>query len=132
MPELSDAGHMAFRAAWAAHPVLPLEVSRAKYDEPFPREWEVLAHETPSCQVPIAAFSAWEEAQQWADRQAHWAHEQGAHPGDTRGAIREWWEAERMESDERPEWPPALTPGVARSARRVGEPELTAPHCRTP
>ena len=29
-------------------------------------------------------------------------------------------------------WPPALTPGVARSARRVGEPELTAPHCRTP
>lgn len=64
--------------AWMGNPQLPLQVSRAQYDIPPPRSWEVLACETATCQAPIAEFTEWAEAQQWADAMARWAAGAGA------------------------------------------------------
>lgn len=69
-----------FLQEWMNAPTLPLEVVRAKYDMPFPRSWEVIAIETPTCQVPIAEFTEWDEAQKFADDMARWALSQGAWP----------------------------------------------------
>lgn len=71
--ELSD-----FLIAWMGDPQLPLEVSRAHYDEPQPHSWEVLANETPTFSVPIAEFTEWAEAQRWAYAMSLWAAENGA------------------------------------------------------
>ena len=55
---------------------LPLVVSRARYDTPFPRSWEVLYYDTPEGgQAPIAEFTEWQEAQNWAARMARQAAE---------------------------------------------------------
>lgn len=67
----------AFLEAWLARPTLPLEVTRAKYDEPMPRSWEVLARETPTCSVPIAEFTEWSDAQAWAQETARSAFANG-------------------------------------------------------
>jgi hypothetical protein len=64
--------------AWRDSPTLPLEVSRAQYDTPSPRSWEVMAAETPTCQVPIVEFTEWDEAQRWAVLAANYAHQVGA------------------------------------------------------
>lgn len=64
--------------AWRASPTLPLQVSRACYDDPPPHSWEILHDQTPTFAVPIAEFTEWEEAQAWADQNARWAAEQGA------------------------------------------------------
>lgn len=66
-PALAEA-----RAQWiAAGRPLPLEVSRAKYDLPFPRSWEVLYIDSvyngnSGSSTPIAEFTEWSEAQEWA------------------------------------------------------------------
>ncbi|TDL43850.1 hypothetical protein [Microbacterium oleivorans] len=67
-----------FLSAWLAEPKLPLVVSRAQYDVPSPRSWEVMYDVTPTYSVPIAEFTEWAEAQQWADAQSRWAVTQGA------------------------------------------------------
>ena len=67
-----------YLATWLADPTLPLGVSRARYENPMPRSWEVLAWETPTCDVPIAEFTTWEEAQEWANGMAIWASQRGA------------------------------------------------------
>lgn len=67
-----------FRSAWMGDPQLPLEVSRARYDVPMPRSWEVIASETPTCSVPIAEFTEWAEAQAWAVSMSAWAASNGA------------------------------------------------------
>lgn len=63
--------------AWRQSPTLPLQVSRARYDDPFPQSWEVLHYETPTCSVPIAEFTEWGEAQAWAVKNARWAAARG-------------------------------------------------------
>jgi hypothetical protein len=67
-----------FLRAWRQNPTLPLEVTRARYDVPFPHSWEVMHYETPTCSVPIAEFTEWAEAQAWADTNARWAAGHGA------------------------------------------------------
>lgn len=64
---------------WMAAPSLPLEVSGSGYDDDVV-SWEVLCWETPTCQVPIAEFTSWPEAQAFADEFARWALERGAWP----------------------------------------------------
>lgn len=67
-----------YLASWMGDPQLPLAVFRARYDIPMPHSWEVMARETPTCDVPIAEFTEWAEAQRWADGMARWAASMGA------------------------------------------------------
>lgn len=73
MTACADPEYDEYRAAWiAAGRPLPLEVS-SNHDNPEPgmRLWEVLWHERVwdgygGCDSPIAGFTTWEEAQEWA------------------------------------------------------------------
>ena len=67
-----------YLATWLRDPTLPLEVNRARYENPMPLSWEVMARDTPTCDVPIAEFTTWEEAQEWANGMAIWASQRGA------------------------------------------------------
>lgn len=67
-----------YLATWLGDPTLPLGVSRARYKDPMPISWEVMARETPTCDVPIAEFTTWEEAQEWANGMSIWASQMGA------------------------------------------------------
>jgi len=67
-----------FLTTWMGDPTLPLEVMRARYDDPMPRSWEVNAYETPTYSVPIAEFTEWAEAQAWAVSMSRWAADNGA------------------------------------------------------
>ena len=91
MTELKHPSIEQFRSEWQAEPTLPLEVLRARYESPMPRSWEVLAHFSPSWQAPIAEFSEWAEAMQFANEQAGWASSLGIDPATTRAAIAERW-----------------------------------------
>ncbi len=71
MPEITDGPDYIYRAEWitAGRP-LPLEVSRSRYDDDIV-SWEVLYWESQDvdgtgCQTPIAEFTTWREAQDWA------------------------------------------------------------------
>lgn len=90
---------------WMTAPTLPLEVGRAKYDDPFPLSWEVMRWETPTCTVPIAEFTTWAEAQAFADEMSRWALSQGAWPRRWNLCYRPdgswggfgYWEPERLD-----------------------------------
>lgn len=75
MPELVDGIEQVYREAWIeAGCPMPLSVSRSAYDDDIV-SWEVLWHESlwnghSGCDVPIAEFTTWQEAQDWAQRQA--------------------------------------------------------------
>jgi len=75
---IEDQHHLTYLTQWMGDPQLPLQVARARYDVPMPRSWEVFARETPTCDVPIAEFTEWAEAQKWADAMSCWAAANGA------------------------------------------------------
>lgn len=68
-----------FRDAWiAAGRPLPLEVSRSGYDDTTV-SWEVLYTDSPwdgntGGSTPIAEFSTWQEAQEWAVAESAKSH----------------------------------------------------------
>lgn len=79
-------------ATWMGDPTLPLEVSRARYENPMPLSWEVISRETPTCGVPIAEFTTWEEAQEWANGMSIWASQMGA---EVRRYVYDYWPSGR-------------------------------------
>ncbi|WP_434315853.1 hypothetical protein [Leifsonia sp. P73] len=75
MPELANGIEQDYRAEWveAGRPT-PLRVERSAYDETTV-SWEVMWHDSlwdgkSGCASPIAEFTTWQEAQDWAQNQA--------------------------------------------------------------
>lgn len=75
MAELVDTVIARYRAQWAFEgcPV-PLAVSRSRYDD-ITVSWEVMWHDSlwngrTGCASPIAEFTTWREAQDWAQAEA--------------------------------------------------------------
>lgn len=66
MTEITDATVTSYRDLWISTGNYGrLEVSRSRYDDTTV-SWEVYWPETGFCDVPIAEFTTWQEAQDWA------------------------------------------------------------------
>lgn len=72
--ELSGPVVKQYRQEWYKNPTLPLEIMRSRYDDDV-HSWEVDARQSPTSWAPIAEFSTWRQAWDWAIIQAQYARQ---------------------------------------------------------
>jgi hypothetical protein len=76
MTEITDASTLTARVQWIVEGrPIPLEVVRSAYDDTTV-SWEVMYTDSPwngngGSSMPIAEFTSWREAHDWASREAH-------------------------------------------------------------